>query len=331
MRKECPRCKETKPLNGDYFYRCKQSKFGYKCWCKSCVNKSNAEYDKKNPEQHVRRILKSRNRNSESKQRHVINQDNYRHRNPLKFGCKSENKVSEIFLSKYTKYGMRIAICISGFMRSYANSSHQLIEHICRHHDTDIFISTWEIAGISLIKYPSSIVDMNVTEGLLHTCYSPYLKRSNIFNLDRYKPQWQRPKYYHRRNEDGANIDRVERLFAMCFHIKNCNDLKNSYSTNYDVVIRCRGDMFFHHPIDFKEIKPNTVYTPTFMNYDGINDQFAYGDTASMNTYASWYDSLDFYDSIGADMTIPEWVLEKHFFITGLQRVEDPSIMYNLA
>ena len=85
MNKICPQCKNSKPLNSDYFYRSKQTKSGFRPWCKICVNKSNQKYNEQHRDAQVRRVLKSRNRCAESKQAHVDAQKIYRKRNPLKY------------------------------------------------------------------------------------------------------------------------------------------------------------------------------------------------------------------------------------------------------
>lgn len=69
--KNCPKCGGNKELNSENFYKSKQTKSGFKCYCKDCVNKQNKEYDSLNKDKLKTRVLKSRNRSNESKQKHV--------------------------------------------------------------------------------------------------------------------------------------------------------------------------------------------------------------------------------------------------------------------
>ena len=69
--KTCPKCKENKELNSDNFYSSKQTKSGYKCYCKVCIDLQNKSYDSLNKDKLHARILKSRNRNVDSKAKHV--------------------------------------------------------------------------------------------------------------------------------------------------------------------------------------------------------------------------------------------------------------------
>lgn len=71
MYKKCPKCSEEKELTSKNFYKSKQTKSGYRPYCKLCVNTDNRNYDKLNPKQMINRVMKSRNRCDESKARHV--------------------------------------------------------------------------------------------------------------------------------------------------------------------------------------------------------------------------------------------------------------------
>lgn len=72
INKKCPKCKEVKELNSENFYKSNQTKSGYKCYCKLCVNTDNNKYDKLNPKQLYTRVIKSRNRSIKSKQEYSL-------------------------------------------------------------------------------------------------------------------------------------------------------------------------------------------------------------------------------------------------------------------
>ena len=94
MEKICPKCKVKKELSEDNFYKSNQTKSGFKCYCKICVNKQNKEYDNLNKDKLKNRILKSRNRNEESKKRHYIATTKHRNNN-------IESTKSRIMQRKY--------------------------------------------------------------------------------------------------------------------------------------------------------------------------------------------------------------------------------------
>lgn len=55
-----------------------------------------------------------------------------------------------------------------------------------------------------------------------------------------------------------------------------------------------RADQIFQSPLILPEnIEPNTVYIPNGNDYyNGINDQFAFGDENSMEKYCSSFDNM---------------------------------------
>ena len=94
--KRCPKCGKTKPLTFDHFYRSKQTRSGFKPWCKVCVNADNRARDRANPEALKERVLRSRNRSPESKKAHVRRSARWRAANKLRW---HDTRVS-------TKYGV---------------------------------------------------------------------------------------------------------------------------------------------------------------------------------------------------------------------------------
>lgn len=72
-KKVCPQCGIPKLLTSKFFYKSKQSKSGFKPWCKVCVNRSNLAYDSTHKKQRCDRVVKSRNRQPSSKAAHVVN------------------------------------------------------------------------------------------------------------------------------------------------------------------------------------------------------------------------------------------------------------------
>lgn len=94
MKKICPKCKVEKELSEDNFYTSNQTKSGFRCYCKSCVNRQNKDYDNLNKDKLKRRVIKSRNRSEDSKNRHVIATSKYRNNN-------IESTKSRIMQRKY--------------------------------------------------------------------------------------------------------------------------------------------------------------------------------------------------------------------------------------
>ena len=105
--------------------------------------------------------------------------------------------------------------------------------------------------------------------------------------------------------KDNGLIER--NLEYMYSRIYKCNKLKEEYEYNngfkYDIVIRSRPDLIIKEKIPLKIIKnidKNTIYVPSVNKYDvltsnrfiGTVDQFALGDSDSMNIYADVYNFI---------------------------------------
>jgi len=84
-----------------------------------------------------------------------------------------------------------------------------------------------------------------------------------------------------------------------------CNKLKKKYESRnhfkYDIVIRCRPDLFIKEQIPEKiinNIEKNTLYYPVINNFDfitsyfGVNDQIYISDSDTMNIIANLYNIL---------------------------------------
>lgn len=233
---------------------------------------------------------------------------------------------------------MKVALCISGLMRTYKDTAKSVIRHICQMYDTDIFVSTWNILGKSVSKFSREPVDDIVNNIGIYKSYSDFARKIVIEDYLEFKMNnnhnWQKEKYEWTRANNLEGICRVEHLFAMCYKIKHCNAIKNEYAAahqvHYDCVIRCRADMLFNRTIKISEISPNTVYTPSILTWDRVNDQFAYGDTPSMDVYSSIYDHLTGYDQIDSmNITAPEMVLQHHLKTKNITQVE-VNIPYEL-
>lgn len=67
-----------------------------------------------------------------------------------------------------------------------------------------------------------------------------------------------------------------------------------------DWVIRLRPDCYFHNDIEnLADCDPNAVYVPTFHNFYGLNDRFAFGGYEAMRVYCNRLDNMDEYVEAG--------------------------------
>jgi hypothetical protein len=201
---------------------------------------------------------------------------------------------------------MRTALCLSGHFRSYERTFETLQKSIIGPFNPDVFISTEENLGYNngiggdrgdrhLIKTP---LDISKIEKL----YNP----KKIIVEPRQK--WEINKYINRL---GPGSHGAEQMFGMFYGVYKSNQLKIDYEKEnnfiYDIVIRCRPDIYFDSILDIQKI--NGICFPKFGNYSGLNDQFAFGDSHSMNLYSKLYENLDMHFDSGC-LWHPETMLK---------------------
>lgn len=115
MNKTCPQCKECKPLTFEFYYRSKQTKSGFRSWCKDCVNARNKEYDRLHPKQLSERVVRSRNKTLSRRQRHVKSVLKHRKAHYLKTRDATVSRRFKVpkgwYLEKLAEVEYRCEIC----------------------------------------------------------------------------------------------------------------------------------------------------------------------------------------------------------------------------
>ena len=164
---------------------------------------------------------------------------------------------------------MKIAVLLSGQMRSAAFCLDSLRRHVLdRLGPHDLFAHVADDADTHLAE--------RLSPRVLVAANPPALDEENLI---------------HRSGHDfgGAPGD-VARLLAQFWRLQESNALKTAAEATagarYDWVLRVRPDSFYHTDIeDLATLDPTAVYVPTFGNYHGYNDRFAFGGSAAMDVY----------------------------------------------
>ncbi len=100
---------------------------------------------------------------------------------------------------------------------------------------------------------------------------------------------------------------RIPNTLSMFFGIWSANQLKRAHEAAggfvYDLVIRCRTDLFFFEPIGLSRIEKERgarVVVPSHGgDLTGVNDQLALGPSAQMDAYCETYDRIPDYYAAG--------------------------------
>lgn len=236
---------------------------------------------------------------------------------------------------------MRIALCLSGQMRTYLECYESLCQHLLEPFAPDVFIHTWSNTGISHKERDSRGTDEAVTEDRLQALYTPVAVVIENFvpeYTDQIGPvkvpdilRTREPLHYR-----GS--------LPMFYKMFECNKLKSDYERDnafvYDFVIRLRPDLALGERLpgnlfldDKKLWQSDYMITHSFQ----VNDKFALGASHVMDYYTSVYNRLHDYwrHPLGVPQTeknhrVGERLMKYHMDISGIE-VETFSIDCDLV
>jgi hypothetical protein len=181
---------------------------------------------------------------------------------------------------------MKIAICISGQPRAYAQGYEYLKRNLLDKYDCDIFIHTWN----NIVYGTKDVIDLYKPK--MWEAERPF---SGVFD----------DKYTNTPNaKDWPPIATV----SMFYSIFQTLLLKTNYElmhNRYDWIVKTRFDYAVNGVIPFDHLDKNKLYIPncrmTPMRDFG-NDQFAFGSNHVMMDYMSTYLYMDYYYNAGCAM-----------------------------
>jgi hypothetical protein len=98
---------------------------------------------------------------------------------------------------------------------------------------------------------------------------------------------------YRRRIGQGVN---VQNMLRQLWGLQQAWQAFEPLAANADVIVRLRADLLFRVP---PESPSPAFHVPSFSNWFGLNDQFAYGSPDVMRRYFTRLDRLDSYIDSG--------------------------------
>ncbi|HEY1763275.1 MAG TPA: hypothetical protein VGF85_00030 [Opitutaceae bacterium] len=111
------------------------------------------------------------------------------------------------------------------------------------------------------------------------------------------QPNFDEKNFVHR---SGRGVSGIQQVLRMFWSMEESNRLRHEVEAEtgvaYDWVVRLRPDTEFFSDIeDLAACDPAAVHIPTFCNYWGLNDRFAFGGGAAMDAYHMKCGLLDSY------------------------------------
>lgn len=204
----------------------------------------------------------------------------------------------------------KIAMCISGYLRTFEECYPSIKKNIIDGNDIDIFIHTYDkIGNSSGWRHPidlSQDINMEFLESI------PNLKVLAVQKWDNIRYQFEKFRQYQ------PNITNINVIGTIFYKIYMCNQLRKQYelenNIKYDIIIRMRGDQIFEKKInlDFPEHKILINSYPwgdeDFIHHfvgddcdlDGcrnerewINDRFAVGNSENIDYLCDLYNHFE--------------------------------------
>lgn len=204
---------------------------------------------------------------------------------------------------------LRVALCISGQMRTFRQCHRGLKKHVLDPLNPDVFVHTWSNSGYThhlkqLMEEMGRVGEFEVAEErvtyeTLDDLYAP--SKAVIEDFD--------PSYTYELEGKSvpeslkqAEPNHCKGALPMYFKIKRCNDLKSTWEQEhnfkYDLVIRLRPDLMFQESIPAEVIEQRDILwyeegggNPSYQ----FNDKFALSNSEFMDYYTSVWDHLDEY------------------------------------
>ena len=176
---------------------------------------------------------------------------------------------------------MKVALCLSGHLRTYEKTYESIYEQLYSKYDVDTFISTWKNLGNRkfAVDDPNApkdeIVDIEVIKKIYNPIYIAMHDAETDVVSNKLKKEYETAKL--------GNGDRMSQLMVMLYKIQEANGWKKLHEDKnnfkYDVVIRSRFDVYLKY-INMELVKEKLYCTP---GCNGITDFVFAGPSLTMD------------------------------------------------
>lgn len=207
---------------------------------------------------------------------------------------------------------MKVALILSGFLRSFDENYASLKANLLDIHDTDIYIATW---NVNEPQYKS--FDINEVTKL----YGNNLKGLCVKDYNLYEEFKRRMVVFDSGNNPIETVNKEKVATNKCilehgtYWIERLRDqwlmVNTAYNEiivpeHYDIIVKSRFDISYNQPFTFN----HTGFTIPENQYHGYTDHLAYGSPYVMKKYCQLYNNiLNLYQLHKIDISFAEGML----------------------
>jgi hypothetical protein len=189
---------------------------------------------------------------------------------------------------------MKIALCFSGQPRFVKQTYQNYLDNlILPNNIEDIFVHCWwdetKIHEPVITSWESVGAHLNLyVEGdAINFIKEKYNPKLLVYEKDDFS------KYINEGEFGKKEITQPVIFQSMCNSIYKCNEFRKQYeqenNLKYDLIIRTRFDLNILEKVDLNNVDDKYLYIPAcnFKAHCVINDQFAFGDSDTMDIYSN--------------------------------------------
>lgn len=246
---------------------------------------------------------------------------------------------------------MRVAVCISGQMRSLERAYPSILSNIIQPNAADVFLHSWYDDAHLVMESMCPRPNLTLPPDLPRKAVELYQPKRHAFERPRrfdnkahlrVPPSWC-TDYAPHLPPEYTDADRarhiVRQAYSMFYSIHACNQLREDYAEEhgitYDVVVRLRFDLTFHAPVRFADYDLTYLWCHELNQPDGIvSDWFQFGSPRVMNVAASTYLALEALNSFdylkAADRQPLTWRASPHCFWGNEHMIRDVIAAYHI-
>jgi len=202
---------------------------------------------------------------------------------------------------------MKIAVCLSGHYRNFDYNYDSWNQMLFSKYQCDLFLHTWDVMGNRNkgddVGFKEKTDKLNYTEHELKQKYN--FTDVVIQKYEAPLQEFREKSTLVRELRDVAGITlnqvdytkrRVTHLYSMWYKALKCFQLMEQYSTDYDLIIKCRPDIRLNDTFNLNDIDNACINWPWYNgkqeHYSEPHDYYAVGNYKNMKVYNNLYNHM---------------------------------------